>query len=317
MIKRQASPEKVTDPPPAGRARRRHNLMVPIRDGVELALDVLLPAGEGPFPTVLIRTCDKNRHIDTPRPVLQALLGAGYAIAAQDVRGRFNSDGRWGMYFAEFDDGFDTLEWLAGQAWCDGNIGMYGVSCEASVQWFAARSGSEHLKAIVPMAATPSSMWNNGAPPRRGIPGAEGAVCGRHGVSLFPEYRLRQHAMGRGPAIVDAICRHSRSPGLAKHMDRRDAAAPHAGRVLGAWRLQLLGSDPHFRGRPLLIRSLLSTPATWWLEVSRNAKQTTSPRRCSKPLSPSMEPRTQSGPWVFTEVFLRPVSHAGNRNRDT
>ncbi|MFF1828533.1 CocE/NonD family hydrolase [Paenarthrobacter sp. NPDC058040] len=162
MIKRQASPAQVAGPPPSGRATRRHNLMVPMRDGVELALDVLLPDGEGPFPTVLVRTCyDKNRHIDTPRPVLQALLGAGYAIAAQDVRGRFNSDGRWGMYFAEFDDGFDTLEWLAGQPWCDGNIGMYGVSYEASVQWFAARSGSEHLKAIVPIAATPSSMWNN------------------------------------------------------------------------------------------------------------------------------------------------------------
>lgn len=135
-----------------------------MRDGVALALDVLLPEGQlRPYPVILIRTCyDKTRHMSSLVPVLDKLLDRGYVIASQDVRGRFNSGGEaWGMYFHEFDDGADTLAWIAQQPWCDGNIGMYGGSYEGTTQLAAAWSGSPHLKAIVPIAATPNSMWGN------------------------------------------------------------------------------------------------------------------------------------------------------------
>lgn len=163
MVTRPEPPAPPLPVPANSRARRLQNLRVPMRDGIELALDVLIPDGDtSPHPTILIRTCyDKNRHLFRPGPLVDKLLSAGYAVAAQDVRGRFNSDGTWGMYFAEFDDGHDTLEWVAEQPWCNGNIGMYGGSYEATTQWFAARGGSPHLKAIVPIAATPSSMWAN------------------------------------------------------------------------------------------------------------------------------------------------------------
>jgi putative CocE/NonD family hydrolase len=160
---RSEPPVSVIPMPASARARRLQNLLVPMRDGVQLAMDVLMPAGDvRPRPTILIRTCyDKNRHLYRPGSLVEKLLSAGYVVAAQDVRGRFNSGGAWGMYFAEFDDGHDTIEWIANQRWCDGSIGMYGGSYEATTQWFAARGGSEHLKAIVPIAATPSSMWAN------------------------------------------------------------------------------------------------------------------------------------------------------------
>ena len=134
-----------------------------MRDGVILAIDVLLPPGEGPFPTILTRTpYDKNaKMIGAENTLRDRLLAGGYAYAVQDVRGRFNSDGEWRMYFAEFEDGSDTLDWLACQDWCDGNIGMCGGSYEAQSQWAAATSGHPNLKALAPLASTTASLWDN------------------------------------------------------------------------------------------------------------------------------------------------------------
>ena len=109
-------------------------VMVPMRDGVNLATDIYRPAAEGSFPVVLVRTPYKKEMNE-----LQAKYYArrGYVCAVQDCRGRFASEGKWVPFFHEPEDGYDTIEWLAEQSWSDGKVGMIGGSYLGWVQWWA------------------------------------------------------------------------------------------------------------------------------------------------------------------------------------
>ncbi len=104
---------------------------VVMRDGVKLATDVYLPEGAGPFPTVLIRT-PYNK-------AMGAGIGAdgakrGYAIVAQDCRGRFASEGENLPFHLDQRDGPDTMKWLLAQPWCNGKVGMWGGSAVGITQ---------------------------------------------------------------------------------------------------------------------------------------------------------------------------------------
>jgi len=74
----------------------------------------------------------------------------GYVVVSQDVRGRFDSDGIFEPWVNEFNDGYDTIEWIGKQTWCNGSVGMHGPSYVGNVQWQAAAMNSKYLKAIVP-----------------------------------------------------------------------------------------------------------------------------------------------------------------------
>jgi putative CocE/NonD family hydrolase len=125
------------------------NVATPMRDGTILYADVYRPAGPGPFPALLTRTpYDKATTGVAPFTIRAAT--AGYAVVIQDARGRFQSEGEFYPFVNERQDGYDTLEWLANQPWCDGNVGMFGGSYVGMTQWQAALSGHPALKAIVP-----------------------------------------------------------------------------------------------------------------------------------------------------------------------
>ena len=130
------------------------DVMIPMEDGTLLATDIHRPAkhGEplpGPFPLLLTRTpYDKSAPAQILAPAFWAKRG--YVAAIQDVRGRFASEGRFYLLRDEGQDGYDTIEWLAQQPWCDGNIGMQGTSYLAWVQNAAACHNPPHLKAIWP-----------------------------------------------------------------------------------------------------------------------------------------------------------------------
>jgi len=68
----------------------------------------------------------------------------------QDIRGRFDSEGQFYPWVNDCNDGYDTIQWIGSQPWCDGNVGMIGGSYVGNVQWQAAVMGSSYLKAIVP-----------------------------------------------------------------------------------------------------------------------------------------------------------------------
>lgn len=125
--------------------------MVRMRDGVRLATDVYLPEGWTDGPTVLTRLpYDKSsRYVFFSR--IAALLNErGYAVVVQDVRGKYRSEGETLAFVNETHDGYDTLDWIVGQPWSNGKVGMFGDSYYGFTQWAAVASEHPALRAIVP-----------------------------------------------------------------------------------------------------------------------------------------------------------------------
>ena len=133
------------------------DVMVRMRDGVNLSADIYLPPGDGPFPALVCRTIygKQSGEICTDLAYLQEwvprFLSAGYAAIMQDCRGRYDSGGDFVPYVHEAFDGADTIAWVADQPWCDGNIGMFGQSYVAFTQLQAALSGHPSLKGLLPV----------------------------------------------------------------------------------------------------------------------------------------------------------------------
>ena len=76
---------------------------------------------------------------------------AGYIIAVQDCRGTCASEGEMNLNGGnEQEDGYDSVEFLASQPFCDGNVGMFGLSYFGFTQLAAAADAPKHLKAICP-----------------------------------------------------------------------------------------------------------------------------------------------------------------------
>jgi uncharacterized protein len=90
-------------------------------------------------------------------PNIHALLEAGYAVVWQDCRGTFRSSGAFTPMVHEAEDGADTIAWLADQPWCDGSVGMFGLSYFGMVQWATASQAPAALKAIAPSVTSGDS----------------------------------------------------------------------------------------------------------------------------------------------------------------
>jgi len=127
-------------------------IMVPAADGTLLATDVYLPFGGGPWPVILTRTPYGK---DGVREVCLGLTLVQYACVAQDTRGRFDSGGEDTVFRDDAGDGRATVEWVAGQPWCDGRIGMFGGSAAGIPQYLAAPGADPALLSIAPAVATP------------------------------------------------------------------------------------------------------------------------------------------------------------------
>jgi len=123
----------------ARRVYARESLMVRMRDGVSLATDVYLPRAEGPFPVVLLRT---PYNKEGAANLAGELAKEGYAVVAQDMRGRFASEGKGVPFFdcgwGERQDGLDTVMWILAQPWCNGKIGTVGASALGITQYMLA-----------------------------------------------------------------------------------------------------------------------------------------------------------------------------------
>ena len=110
-----------------------HNVMVPMRDGVRLATDVYRPARDGepvpgPLPVVLFRIPYGKQSAGTVR---QAGFFArqGYVYLAQDVRGRYDSEGVYHPFSEELaPDGHDAIVWATQQPWSNGKVATIGGS---------------------------------------------------------------------------------------------------------------------------------------------------------------------------------------------
>ena len=93
-------------------------IMVPMRDGVRLSTDLVMPAeGEGPWPTVLVRTPYSFEKLVAPEDIRYVtwFVDQDYAVVLQNERGRHFSEGTYTFLAGARTDGPDTIEWIAEQ----------------------------------------------------------------------------------------------------------------------------------------------------------------------------------------------------------
>jgi predicted acyl esterase len=126
-------------------------VMVPMRDGVALRTHIYRPVAEGRYPVLLLRgPYDMNATLDKAPTLLRELARRGYVGVAQDVRGRFGSEGEFTALVNEHDDTFDAVEWCAAQNWCNGRVGMAGISYLGFTSYCAAITKPRGLVAVMP-----------------------------------------------------------------------------------------------------------------------------------------------------------------------
>jgi uncharacterized protein len=135
--------------------------MVAMRDGVHLATSIYLPPGEGPWPVVLTRTPYGKDAMYGPK-AHKDYLEHGYVRVAQDVRGKFKSEGKYVAFVDDMKDGYDTIEWIAKQSWSNGKVGMVGPSAMGIAQNLAAIAAPPHLvTAFVQVAPSSRFRYSN------------------------------------------------------------------------------------------------------------------------------------------------------------
>lgn len=146
-------------------AYERKSIYVEMRDGIQIALDIYRPQKDGiveqkPLPVIWNHT-QYTRALKGPggnvltlvsSPLGMTFIRHGYILIIVDARGTGASFGIQNGLFAQETtrDAYEITEWIASQAWCDGNIGMMGGSYEGVTQLMAASTKPPHLKAIFP-----------------------------------------------------------------------------------------------------------------------------------------------------------------------
>ncbi len=143
-------------PLPNPQLSRRFNERIPLRDGITLAADLVLPS-EVPAPAVVMRT-PYGRGGERATERADAFGKAGYAAVWVDVRGRGDSEGVFEPYRNDGLDGVDVIAWVAEQEWCDGAVATYGGSYAGRIQWLTALHRPPALKAMIALV-TPSDPF--------------------------------------------------------------------------------------------------------------------------------------------------------------
>jgi putative CocE/NonD family hydrolase len=122
-----------------------------LRDGVRLNATVYKPHDQKQsLPAIFTLTPYIS---DTYHPRGTYFARHGYVYVIVDVRGRGSSEGTFDPFVQEAKDGYDIVEWLAVQEYCNGKVTMWGGSYAGYDQWATAKELPPHLKTIVPVAA--------------------------------------------------------------------------------------------------------------------------------------------------------------------
>lgn len=120
----------------------KETIMLPVRDGIKLATDLHKPDVAGAFPVVLCRT---PYNKDGLAGIGKQATERGYVFVSQDTRGRFASEGENLPFHLDMHDGKDTVDWIARQPWCNGQIGTWGGSAGAITQFQLVAGGAEGI----------------------------------------------------------------------------------------------------------------------------------------------------------------------------
>ena len=142
----------------------KKDILVPMRDGVRLALDLYFPARDGiavdeRLPTLLART---PYNKDGTAAEARWFAARGYAVVVNDVRGRYASEGAWRMLLDDPNDGYDVLEWIAKQPWSTGRVGTFGTSYVGGPQHALAVAHHQKIDRDAAVAQRPLGNLNVG-----------------------------------------------------------------------------------------------------------------------------------------------------------
>ncbi len=103
---------------------------VTVEDSIQLATDLYLPNGSGPFPCILIRSpYSKNNFGINGEGAIKQFLKRGWVVVVQDTRGKFESNGIYEPFRHERPDGLSTLKWIRSQTWSNGKVAGWGGRC--------------------------------------------------------------------------------------------------------------------------------------------------------------------------------------------
>ncbi|RVC28936.1 CocE/NonD family hydrolase, partial [Mesorhizobium sp. M7A.F.Ca.CA.004.04.2.1] len=129
-------------------------------DGCRLAARMWLPEGaeQKPVPAILEYIPYRKNDLTAARDVVMHpyVAGHGYAVVRVDLRGTGDSEGLMLDEYLqqELDDGCSVIEWLATQPWCDGKVGMIGISWGGFNGLQIAAMRPPALKAVISCAST-------------------------------------------------------------------------------------------------------------------------------------------------------------------
>ena len=155
LLTSQIEAQRFPPPEPQYKVEVKRSVMVPMRDGVRLSTDLYFPKGAGEkLPIILIRTPYSKKGIrDRSGAGPYFFAGQGYVVAVQDVRGKFESEGKFMVVANEGRDGYDTVSWLARRPFSTGKIGTFGCSYLGESQMYLARLEHPNHVAMIPHAA--------------------------------------------------------------------------------------------------------------------------------------------------------------------
>ncbi|MEU2237164.1 CocE/NonD family hydrolase [Streptomyces vietnamensis] len=144
---------------------RHEDVRIPLPDGTRLYARVWRPLADEPVPALLEYLPDRLTDWTAPRDRQRHpwYAGHGYASVRVDVRGHGNSEGLPGDAYdaVELADGVAVVNWLAGQEWCTGRVGMFGIGRGGSTALRIAALAPGPLGAVVAVCATDDRYDND------------------------------------------------------------------------------------------------------------------------------------------------------------
>ena len=134
------------------------NVLIPMRDGIRLAADLYTPDPDPgrPLPVVMEYIPYRKDEVSSGASFYEYFPQHGYILARVDIRGTGASEGvSTDEYMPQEQlDGYDAVEWLAAQAFCDGHVNLAGMSYGGCTALQVATQNPPHLTSIIPTFCT-------------------------------------------------------------------------------------------------------------------------------------------------------------------